>query len=485
VQFLLEHACAGLFLDPGLRKTSITLGALKILKDEGMLGRVLIIAPLRVCVSVWPEEIKKWTDFHGLTYQVLHGPKKDRQLAESKADILIINPEGLEWLLKVKTEKIGNKKVITADVKAFKKLGLSILVVDEISKFKHYDSNRSQALRLVLNLFDRRWGLTGSPAPNGLIDLFNLMYIIDSGRALGQFITHYRTNYFRPTGYGGYTWVPQKGAEEAIYARIAPTVFRLSAEDHIHLPNLVENVIKVELPANVRKIYDELEDEFITEFNGNTITAMNAGVASGKCRQIANGGLYHAQLVDEEGRKSAARTWDDLHEAKLDAVEDLIDELNGAPVIVTYDFAHDLVRLQKRFGKKNKPLPVIGGGISPTKSDAIVKQWNAGSIPILLGHPMAMAHGLNMQEGNAQHVILHSLTYDYELYDQLLRRLRRSGNKSAKVFAHLIVAKQTVDEAIVSALRKKKKTQTSLFDALREYSKQRLLQRSKISRSAS
>lgn len=487
VAFLLDHPCAGVFLDPGLRKTSITLGAIKLLKQEGVLNKVLIIAPIRVCYSVWPREIKKWLDFEHLTVEILHGDKKEEALKRD-ADVYLINPEGLPWLLGARKEKLMSKNrrkipynpelegqpgIVTRtvwkyDLKRFKAAGFDTLVIDEVSKFKHSTSDRFAHLKQVLGTFDRRWCLTGSPAPNGLIDLFGVMYTIDLGYSLGAFITHYRNSYFMQTGWGGYEWVPQMGAEERIYERIAPFVFRLDAEDYIQLPKLVENIIQVELPPEARKIYDELEDEFISQLeDGTVVTAVNAGAASVKCRQVANGGLFLNQEVDEEGRKQGKREWKDIHFAKVEATRDLVDELCGSPAIITYDFQHDLARLLKEFGKDSA---VIGGGISAKKSDKIVEDWNAGKLPWLFGHPAAMAHGLNAQEGNAQHIILHSLTYDFELHDQLVRRLRRSGNKSTHVFVHLLVCKDTVDEAIVLALRKKDRTQGALLDALREYS---------------
>lgn len=469
MKFLIENPCAGLFLDPGLRKTSTTLGAIKVLKKAGVLDKVLIVAPLRVCHSVWPAEIAKWKDFNHLKCVVLHGTKKEEALNQD-ADIYLINPEGLDWLFGVSKVKVDGKKkrTITYDLKRFKKLGIDTLVIDEISKFKRAGSERFAVIKPILDFFDRRWGLTGSPASNGLMDLFGIMYMLDQGQSLGQYITHYRSAYFTPIGFGGYTWVLQPGAEKRIYERIAPIVFRLSGEDYVKLPKLVENVIKVELPEKARKIYDELEGDFITEVEKNIVTAVNAGVASGKCRQVANGGLYYTQEVDEQGVKQGKREWADLHDAKIEAVRDLVEELNGQPVIIAYDYEHDLARLLKEFGKDT---PVIGGGVNPKKSDAIVKLWNAGKIPVLLVHPAAVAHGLNMQEGNSQHIILHSLTWDFELFDQLLRRLRRSGNTADRVFVHFIIAKDTIDEAVVIALRKKDRVQSDLLSALRDYTK--------------
>jgi hypothetical protein len=302
------------------------------------------------------------------------------------------------------------------------------------------------------------------------MDLFGIMYMIDLGHSLGQFISHYRSAYFRAAGFGGYTWVLQPGAKERIYERIADKVFRLSDKDHVKLPELIVNKILVQLPPAARKVYDDLEDEMLATIDGNKVTAANAAVASGKCRQVANGGLFLTQEIDEQGRKMGKREWVNLHGAKTEAVVDLVEELNGSPAIIAYDFEHDLARLLDAFGKST---PIIGGGISPKKSDQIVADWNAGKLDKILGHPAAMAHGLNMQDGNAQHIILHSLIWDFELYDQLLRRLRRSGNKASKVFVHIIIAEDTVDEAVCAAMVRKDRTQGDLLNAMREYTQKR------------
>lgn len=553
MKFLLEHACAGLFLDPGLRKTSTTLGAFKVLRKKGVATRMLVVAPLRVCYSVWPKEVRKWKDFNGMRVEILHGPGKEDAL-NREADIYVINPEGLEWLFgvtKVKQIRFARKllaldrpwtwpvnlqemlvealdppkkkrlpssepeppaftftaatrKEVLACVRdqrpldggalkelikwlethkgfdgfSFKKeylydytrldkLDADTLVIDEVSKFKRQSSGRFQMLRPVLPRFDRRWALTGSPAPNGLLDLFGIMYVIDLGRALGQFITHYRSAYFTPS-YDGFGWTLQEDGEGRIYDRIKDTVFRLDGKDYLELPELVENVIKVELPPKVREIYDELETEFLAEIDDAVVTASNAGAKTTKLAQIANGGLFLPQEPDEQGRKPKEREWVHLHEEKTDVVEDMLEELNGSPAIVVYDFEHDLQRLTRRLGKDTA---IIGGGVSAKKSDAIVDAWNAGQLPWLLGHAQAMAHGLNMQDGNAQHVIWHSMTFNYEDYDQLIRRLLRSGNKAKRIFVHLVVAKDTVDEAKLIALRRKRRDQGSLLDALKEYSK--------------
>lgn len=464
VKFLLEHAASALFLDPGLGKTSITLAAIKLLKQKKVLDKVLLIAPLRVCYSVWPKEGEKWTDFHGLKIVVLHGPHKDEALKQ-EADIFVINPEGLEWLLDVtKTKTSQGKTRVEVDLKRWKKLGFDTLVVDELSKFKHIQTNRFKALKLVLHTFRRRWGLTGSPAPNGLLDLFGQCYMLDQGRSLGPYISHYRMKYFIPS-HDGFSWNLREGADEEIYQRIAPLALRMAAEDYLDMPVVIENNIRVELPADVMEIYERLEEDLIAKLEDSVIVASTAAVASMKCRQVANGGIYLDQEVQALVKlPKSKREWVDLHTAKVDALADLIDELQGSPLLVAYDFAHDLARLQDKLGKD---VPYIGGGVSVKRAAELEKLWNAGKLPVLLGHPQSIAHGLNLQEvGN--HVAWHSMTWDYELYDQFIRRVRRQGNKAKRVFVHHFIAKGTIDEVIFATLKGKRRGQNALFDALKK-----------------
>lgn len=453
VKFLCEHAGAGLFLDPGLGKTSITLGAVLLLKRMGVLDKVLVIAPLRVCHSVWPREQEKWKDFADLKVVVLHGPDKDARLKE-KADIHCINPEGLPW----------------AEQAGLFKQGFDTLVVDESSKFKHTNTQRYRILKPHLKKFRRRWILTGTPAPNGLLDLFGQCYLMDLGNALGPYITRYRNDYFDSTGYGGYTWIPKDGAAERIYERLKPSVLRLAASDYLQLPERIDNIIQVELPPDARKVYNQMERVMLAELtNGDVVTASGAAAASMKCRQLANGGLYRQLQVTPANNEDR---WSNTHSAKTDAVLDLVEELNGSPLLIAYDFEHDKERLLSALGRET---PWIGGGTSPKASAAIERAWNAGEIPVLLGHPQAMGHGLNLQ-GACGHVLWHSLTWDLELYQQFTQRVLRQGNEKKRVIVHHLVAKDTVDEVILKTLRAKDRTQGSLLQALKDYATDRALQ---------
>jgi SNF2 family DNA or RNA helicase len=466
VKFLLEHAAAALFLDPGLGKTSIALAAVKLLIKKKLVTKVLLIAPLRVCYSVWPAETEKWSDFKDLRISILHGKHKEANL-KAEADIYVINPEGLDWLLGSEKSKnqLGRTKV-TVDVRQFKALGFDTLVIDELSKFKHTNTNRFKALKQVLNTFGRRWGLTGSPASNGLMDLFGQCYVLDQGRTLGPYISHYRMKYFVP-GFDGFSWNLREGADAEIYERVKPLALRMAAEDYLDMPRLIENNIKVTLPEPVMRIYKQLEDDLIAKLDKSVVVAANAAAASMKCRQVANGGVYLDQEVIALVKlPKSEREWVNLHGMKVDALADLVDELQGSPLLVAYDFEHDLDRIKAKLGD----VPHIGGGVSIKAAKDLEAKWNRGELPVLLGHPQSVGHGLNLQ-GSCHHIAWHSLTWDFELYDQFIRRVRRQGQKEGRVFVHHIMAAGTIDEVILMALKSKNRGQQALFQALKSLRK--------------
>ncbi len=443
IKFLLKNSYGGLFLCPGLGKTGISLAAIKILLKEKLIERALIIAPLRVCYSVWPKEAKKWSAFNGLRTSILHGKDKEKNL-EKEADIYIINPEGLQWLLGHKTFK--------------KKFKGTALFIDESSKFKHTNTKRFKLLRRYLPQFARRYVLTGSPAPNGLLDLFGQIYIIDLGASLGQYVTHYRSKYFYPTGYGGYEWKLQEGAAKLIHAAVKPLTLRLAAEDYLELPKLIINDIYVDLDEKSREIYDEMEEDLISAIKRKEIVASSAAVASNKCSQIANGGIY------DENKKAHF-----VHGLKAEVVEELVGELNGSPALIAYEFSHDLDRLRLVLGKD---VPYIGGGVSPKRAADLEVRWNRGELPVLLGQPASIAHGLNIQEAG-NHVIWHSLTWNFEFYDQFIKRVLRQGNLHSKVYVHRIIVRNSVDELKIAAMNNKFRTQNDLFEALKQFLKRK------------
>jgi SNF2 family DNA or RNA helicase len=347
---------------------------------------------------------------------------------------------------------------------------VSVLVFDELTKMKNA-SKKAQRRKLLLPWlprFERRWGLTGSPASNGLINLFGQINVLDLGAAFGPYITHYRNQFFNPVGMWG--WVLKEGADELIYARIKPVALRMTLGSGVVLPELRTDDIIVELPAAARKAYDEMEDELVTILGDDRVTAGSASAVYGKCCQLASGAVFKSAVdpVTGEalGKPGGAREWHAVHDEKLDALEELIEELQGQQVLIAYWYRHSLERLQERLGKKT---PYIGSGVSIKEARSIEEKWNAGKISILLGHPASIAHGLNLQGSNAHHVVWYDLTPDHELYDQLNRRLRRRGNKAKAVYVHHIVARQTVDAwGILPSLRRKEKGQARLFDALRQ-----------------
>lgn len=449
---MLERQAAGVLLDPGLGKTSIVLAAFDILRRKKLARKALVIAPLRPCYLVWPAEIEGWDDFKHLRYAILHGKNKEAALA-SDADIYIINPEGLDWLL-------------NRNGKQWRALGFDTLVVDELTRFKHSKGKRFKLLKKVLGTFQRKWGLTGTPAPNGLQDLFGQMYVLDEGAALGRYITHYRMQYFYNPDGNGWKWVPRAGAAELIYERLRALCIRMRDEDYLKdLPQIIPIKIMLELPPAARDMYDKMEDLMIAKLADKLVVASNAAAASTKCRQIANGAVYVDDDVASIVRGSTGRKVLHVHDVKLEAVSELVEELQGNPLLLAYEFNHDLDRLLAHFGRDT---PYIGSGVNAKRSREIESAWNAGEIPLLLGHPASMGHGLNFQGCNAQHVAYFSMFWDLELYDQFIRRVRRQGNKAPRVFVHHFMMKDTCDEAIYGSQRHKERGQNALSDALSE-----------------
>lgn len=462
VKFLLEHGAAALFLDPGLGKTSVTLAACKILLKEGVMKGAVVVAPLRPAKTTWGKEAAKWVDFEGLDVVVLHGPSKER-LVREKHDVYVVNYEGLAWLFSfVQVGKV-QKAVITEAGKALMS-HVDTLVWDELSKMKHPNTLRYKLVKPWLGKFARRWGLTGSPAGNGLLDLFGQCYVLDEGNALGPYISHYKAAYFLPVDKMGYTWRIKEGAEAAIQAKLRPLALRMEAEEYTKLPLQLDHVIKFDLPSGVRKQYEDLETEFLTLAENQLVTAANAASASGKCRQVCSGALYLPLTDPVTGEAlGGPRKWAELHTESVDILAELVEELQGQQVLVAYDFQHDLARLLKRFPN----TPFIGGGVSGQRGAEIEEAWNKGGIDLLFGHPASIGHGLNLQESNAHHIVWFTLTWDFELYDQFNRRLRRQGNSSQHLHVHHIVARDTVNESVLYALRRKNRTQKMLLDALK------------------
>lgn len=422
--WIIQNPCCGLFLPPGLGKTLTTLSALKILLDAKAIDSVVIVAPIRVMYMVWPLEIAKWGfDFN---YTILHGTNKKLK----KSQIYLINPEGLEWFM-------GNNK----------QLGKSMLICDESTMFKNHGSVRFKIIKLLMPLFCRRVILTGTPAPNGLMQLWPQVFILDKGTRLGPNISKFRKSYYTQ-GYMPYDWKLKDGSEEVIYSKIDDIILHKS-RDELDMPNLVYNDIIVKLSPTARQRYDELKKELLTEVGDNTITAAMAATLSNKLKQIANGIVYADGRVPLE-----------LHNEKLKAISELVDSLAGRPLLVAYEYLHELQILKDYFNAPN-----IGGGTIGANLNKLVEKWNKGEIPVLLVHPMSAGHGLNLQGGGCTDVCWFSITFDLELYEQLINRVYRQG-VSGDVTVHHIVAKGTIDEHVLNVLNGKSKLQDNLLASL-------------------
>ena len=458
IKFALDNPYYGHLLDPGLGKTPTNLSVIKLLQSMGKINSALVIAPLRVCHSVWPKEAKKWKNFQHLSVGILHGPNKNNVLQE-KHDIYMINPEGIKWLL---TDGLHNKRNWPFDM----------LIIDESTKFKNPRAKRLRYLKTKLGKFKRRGILTGTPAPRSLIDLFAQIQILDEGKTFGKILGAFESRYFDPCGFKGKELKLKGGAEKAIYKKAAPYLLRMSAEEYLDMPELVINKVFVELPKDARRVYEELEKELFADIFSNDgndeISAVNASALYGKCHQVANGAVYKDQDPLAPPKSAKERGFHDLHNAKIDALREITDELAGKPALIAYNFNHDLEKLRHEFGGRAKKIPYIGSGVSGPEGDKLVDKWNAGKIDKFFGHPASMGHGLNMQDAGND-VIFFSLCDDFENYEQFYRRVYRQGVKGKQVRVHLILAKDTVDEVIFNRIVKKDKTQKGFLDAMRDY----------------
>ena len=431
MEFLLSRPAAGLFLDPGYGKTAITLHAFEILRRQKRVKRMLVVAKSRNIDDVWQNEINKWN--LPLTYNVLHGSKKEQRLHED-VNVSVINYEGLPWLARQR----GAKDLF------------QMLACDESSMLKESRTQRFRALKGMLHWFDRRIILTGTPATESLMNLFAQCYVLDGGDALGQFITHFRNKYFTPSGYMGYAWVIKPGAEEDVFEKLSELVLRLPS-GLVDLPPMRVVDRPVTLPAAARTAYDQLEKEFIFEWGSGATTAANAAVATGKLRQMANGAVYDAAHVAQH-----------VHSEKVEELEAIVDELEGKAVFVLYEFDHDVEAIKKRFPE----AVVIGQGVSRKLASEYIDGFNAGKVKMLVGQTSSVAHGLNLQ-ASAHHVVYYSLPWSLENYIQATRRVWRQGQKNA-VTVYRIMARDTVDATVADALERKDATQKALFKALED-----------------
>ena len=430
IDFIESHPTAAVLLDMGLGKTVITLTALNdLLFDRFEISRILVIAPLRVARNTWPQEIGKWEHLNHIRYSVAVGTEKERlQALRQQASLYIINRENVPWLVE-KTD-----------------FSYDAIVIDELSSFKNWSSKRFKALMKVRPLAKRIIGLTGTPSGNGLMDLFAEFKVLDMGQRLGRFITKYRQDYFTPDKRNGqvvFSYAPLPGAEERIYEKIADITISMKATDHLKMPELIESEYSVTMSDSERKMYAEMCEQLVLQLKGDEVTAANAGVLSGKLAQMANGAVY-----TDDG------TALHIHDRKLDALEDIIESMNGKPLLVAYWFRHDAERIEKR-------VPCVR-----LDTDDAISRWNCGEIPVALIHPASAGHGLNLQSGGSI-LVWFGITWSLELYQQTVARLYRQGQNSNTVVVQHIIAEGTIDERILRALKRKDRTQTALIDAVK------------------
>lgn len=431
VNFIIEHPVAAVLLDCGLGKTVTSLTAINdLMFDYFDIHRVLVICPLRVG-NVWANEIQHWEHLCLLQYSVAVGSESERLLAlKTQADIYIINRENVQWLI----EKSG----VSFD--------FDMVVVDELSSFKNYQSKRFKALMKARPKVKRMVGLTGTLSSNGLMDLFAEFKLLDMGARLGRFIGQYRNAYFSPDKRNGqiiYNYKPLPNAEQQIYDKISDITISMKSTDHLKMPEMISTKYEVELSDSEKKKYEELKKDLILQLPDGEITAANAASLTGKLSQMANGAVYS----DDESIL-------EIHQRKLDALEDIIESANGKPVLVAYWFRHDLERIKKRFD------------VREIKTAKDIADWNHGSIPIAVIHPASAGHGLNLQQGGSA-LVWFGITWSLELYQQTNARLWRQGQSAETVVITHIIAKDTIDERIIKALKTKDTSQSALIDAVK------------------
>ena len=430
IEYIKSHPITALFLDMGLGKTVTTLTAIRdLMYDAFEVKRVLVVAPLRVARDTWPDELRKWNHLKELTCSVVVGTVAERRRAlQQDADIYIVNRENLAWLYE-------NSR-----------LDFDMVVLDELSSFKNHQSKRFRAMKAMRPKVKRIVGLTGTPTGNGLMDLWAEFRIPDMGERLGRYISQYRNLYFKPDKRNGmvvYSYKPLPGAEEAIYHQISDITMSMKATDYLEMPELVSVAKEVRLSETEKKRYDELKKSLVLELPGGEVTSANAASLTLKLSQMANGAIY----TDDKNVVN-------IHDRKLEALEDLVESANGKSVLVAYWFKHDKDRIRERMEARE------------LKEPQDFADWNAGKIPVALIHPASAGHGLNLQKGGSI-LIWFGLTWSLELYQQTNARLWRQGQADKTVIIQHIVAKDTIDERILNVLKHKDGTQAALIDAVK------------------
>ena len=435
--FIEEHPVATLILGMGLGKSVITLTAIEhLMHDSFEVRKVLVIAPLRVAASTWPDEIRKWDHLSSLTFSVAVGTRDERIVAlRHNADITIINRENIPWLV----EESG----VPFDY--------DMVVIDELSSFKNHRTKRFRSLMKARPKVKRIVGLTGTPAPNGLMDLWAEFRLLDGGKRLGRFIGQYRERWFLPDKRNQmvvFSYKPKEGAENEIYSLISDITVSMKAMDHIRMPELVTTEIKVAMNSPERKAYEAMKKDLVLSIPDGTVTASNAAALSGKLLQLASGAVY-----TEDG------SYTEIHSRKLDALEDAIEGMNGKPLLVAYWFRHERERIAQLLNR-------LGVSWMEISSERSIRVWNDGSLQVALIHPASAGHGLNLQKGGST-LLWFSVPWSLELYQQTIARLWRQGQESKTTVVMHIAASGTIDERVLDVIRHKDETQDVLLEAVK------------------
>ena len=436
--FIIGHPYAAVILDMGMGKTATTLSAVyELMFDRFEVTKVLVIAPLRVANTVWSNEIEQWAELRHLRYSKIVGTPKQRNVALQKdADIYIINRENLPWLVE----------------KCSPYFKWDMVVIDELSSFKSWQSKRFKAFMAMRPYMKRIVGLTGTPSSNGLMDLFAEFKVIDGGERLGRFIGEFRSRYFeegRRNGNIVYEYIPMDYAECQIQDKISDITISMKALDYLDMPELISTKKQVRMSEKEKEKYSQFKKEYVlSELDGLEVTAANAASLTNKLVQLSNGAVY-----------SDDHTVVPLHEQKLDALEDILESANGEPVLVAYWFKHDLARIIGRLEKLKVKSRVL-------KTEEDIREWNKGNVPVGILHPASAGHGLNLQKGG-HHLVWFGLTWSLELYQQTNARLWRQGQEAETVVIQHIVTEGTIDEEILKALENKDAQQQRLIAAVK------------------
>ena len=437
IDYIVSHPISAILLGCGLGKTSIALTAIdEMLHDRFLIRKALVVAPIRVCQNSWPDELRKWDHLRDIRWALAVGTQAERLAAlRENAELTIINRENLAWLI----EDSG----VPFD--------FDLVVLDELSSFKNWQSKRYRAFMKVRPKIKRVVGMTGTPSSNGLIDLFAEYRCLDMGERLGRFIGRYRDEFFAPDRRNGnivYSYRVLPGAEDEIYRRIGDITISMKTTDYLDMPELVTSEYSVTLDEEERKKYDAMKQDLLLQLPEGEVTAANAAALSGKLSQLSGGAVYA-----DDGSVTV------IHSRKLDALEDIVEGANGSPLLVAYWYRHELERISERLSSLHIPFARLD-------RPEDIRRWNAGEIPVALIHPASTGHGLNLQQGGST-IVWYSLPWSLELYTQTVDRLFRQGQQAETVSVIHITAKDTIDGRIVRALKDKDSTQAALIEAVK------------------